>query len=75
MTSPQSEKLRTRTLCVRRGLGREPQQARNTPVPHQRFGCVFRVCIYKDIACQYLFRFCSIFFASALSFSLSKSLY
>ena len=30
------------TLCSP-GIGAEPQQARKTPVPHQRFGCFLQV--------------------------------
>jgi hypothetical protein len=43
IASPQSKGLRTRTLCVRRGLGRSLNKPEKTPVPHQRFRCFLQV--------------------------------
>ena len=37
------QRARTRTLCVRRGLGRSLNKPEKTPVPHQRFGCFLQV--------------------------------
>ena len=62
MTSPQSEKLRTRTLRVRRGLGQSLNKPEKTPVPHQRFGCFLQVVYtlallasyFSDIFCDTL---------------------
>ena len=72
IASPQSKGLRTRTLCVRRGLGRSLNKPEKTPVPHQRFGC-FCVCGYKGIACQYGFVYTQTLLASL--FSLQQSPY
>ena len=68
MTSPQSEKLRTRTLCVRRGLGRELNKPETHPFRTSGSGVFFAFVYTKTLLA-------SIFFLGTLSFLLSQSLY
>ena len=51
------EKSRSRNLkdCVQHGAWGGASTSRNPFVPQKRNGWVFRICIYRCIACDYLF--------------------
>ena len=49
------EGIVTQNILVRRGLGREPQQAENHQPPEWEKLMVFRVCGNKGIACTVAF--------------------